>query len=100
MRLLQMVANVRRLYIGRIFKARLARFGPGERILSAIVTGHSKNMNEQSVMNIVNELFDRDDILYIKKYEHLEKQVVELLSITGCGNVLDAIKYIKLMQNK
>lgn len=34
------------------------------------------------------------------KYKNLEKQVVELLSVTGCGNVLDAIEYVKALQSK
>ena len=31
------------------------------------------------------------------KCENLEKQVVELLSVTGCGNVLDVIEYVKML---
>lgn len=34
------------------------------------------------------------------KYENLEKQVVELLGVTGCGNILDAVEYIKTLQSK
>ena len=33
------------------------------------------------------------------KYSDLEKQVVELLGVTGCGNVMEVIEYVESLKS-